>query len=111
MKKVFSIVCSFLRSVFSLGKSKGSLKEDVSILLSYALKFAYENGGDDAVNAKIDDAVKQGKLTKEQGESLKTASKDGVNKIAEMIETFGKSEDTLKVTADEAKKIESEEKK
>ena len=106
MKKVFSIVCSFLRSVFSLGKSKGSLKEDATVLLSYALKFAYENGGDDAVNAKIDSAVAQGKLTKDQGESLKTASKDGVNRIVEMIKDFGKSEDTLQVTSDEAKKIE-----
>ena len=49
--------------------------------VSKALEIAYVNGGATLVEEKIDSLVADGKITKEQGEQLKTAAKQSYNNL------------------------------
>lgn len=73
-------------------------KEAVRNTVSTVLQIAWENGGKDAANAKIDELVADGKLTAEQAEKLKAANITAVEKLLEALKESGASEVEVKVS-------------
>ena len=67
-------------------------KEAVKNTVSTVLQIAWENGGKDAANAKIDELVADGKLTAEQAEKLKAANITAVEKLLEALKESGAAE-------------------
>lgn len=73
-------------------------KEAVKNTVSTVLQIAWENGGKDAANAKIDELVADGKLTAEQAEKLKAANITAVEKLLETLKASGAAEVEVQVS-------------
>ena len=73
-------------------------KEAVKNTVSTVLQIAWENGGKDAANAKIDELVTAGKLTAEQAEKLKAANITAVEKLLEALKASGAAEVEVQVS-------------
>lgn len=73
-------------------------KEAVKNTVSTVLQIAWENGGKDAANAKIDELVAAGKLTAEQAEKLKAANITAVEKLLEALKASGAAEVEVQVS-------------